>query len=440
MHCVVDSQNILPPLPRFTAIAYIRCMFRYLEIIWTSFKMALQEFRSNKLRTFLSLLGITFGIFCIISVLSTISSMQRAVNNDLKALGNKTIYIDKWQYGGGSDNPWWKYVKRPFPKYEEAKLLRLKVPDAARISFGTETSANVDYGDNSLTGVSYYGNTEDFDKIQLFTIGAGRYFQPSDFDRGTPYVVLGYGIAEKLFGKAEKSIGNTVKLKGGKTAIVVGMIEKQGQSLLGGWDYDNSILLTYSYMRELIRDEYGQPKILVQAGEGISTVALKDELRGAMRSIRKLSPTQEDNFALNDIDSLSKMLDPIFRGMNIGGWAIAALSLIVGMFGVANIMFVTVRERTSQIGLKKAIGAKRGVIMMEFLLESAFLCIIGGMIGLAVVFILTLIFSAVLAFKVFIPVDIILLAVGICLFTGVSAGIIPAFIAARMDPVVAIRS
>jgi len=370
-------------------------MFRYLEIIWTSFKMALQEFRSNKLRTFLSLLGITFGIFCIISVLSTISSMQLAVTNDLKALGNKTIYIDKWQYaGGGSDYPWWKYIKRPTPKEEEAKLLRLKVPDAAHISFGIETSSNVDFGDNSLTGVSYYGNTEDFDKIQQVTIGAGRYFQQSDFDRGTPYIVLGYLIAEKLFGKAEKSIGNTVKLKGGKTAIVVGVIEKQGQSLLGGWDYDNSILLTYNFMKQLIREENGQPKILV----------------------------------------------PIFAGMNIGGWAIAALSLIVGMFGVANIMFVTVRERTSQIGLKKAIGAKRGVIMMEFLLESAFLCIIGGMIGLLAVFVLTLIISSMLAFKVFIPLNIILLAVGICLFTGVSAGIIPAFIAARMDPVVAIRS
>src|SRR5580698_10539708 len=141
-------------------------MFRYLEIIWTSFKMALQEFRSNKLRTFLSLLGITFGIFCIISVLSTISSMQRAVNNDLKALGNRTIYIDKWSYGGGHDYPWWKYIKRPFPKFDEAKMLRLTVPDAAGISFGTETNSNVDFGDNSITGVAYYGNTEDFDKIQ----------------------------------------------------------------------------------------------------------------------------------------------------------------------------------------------------------------------------------------------------------------------------------
>jgi putative ABC transport system permease protein len=415
-------------------------MLRYLEIVWTSFKMAMQEFRSNKLRTFLSLLGITFGIFCIISVLSTISSMQLAVNNDLKALGNKTIYIDKWQWSGGPDFPWWKYIKRPFPKYEEMKLLRQKVPDAAHISFEIDNQSSVDYGDNSLTGVSYYGNTEDFDKIQQVTVGMGRYFQQSDFERGTPYVVLGYIISERLFGRAANGVGKTVKLKEGKNAIVIGIIEKQGQSLIGGWDYDNSILLTYNFMRQMFREENANPKIMVQAGGVFTTEALKNELEGAMRSIRKLRPTQENNFSLNDMDTLSKSLEPIFSGMNIGGWAIAALSLIVGMFGVANIMFVTVRERTSQIGLKKAIGAKRGVIMVEFLLESAFLCIIGGMIGLLAVFVLTLIFSAVLQFPVFIPLNIILLAVAICLFTGVSAGIIPAFIAARMDPVVAIRS
>jgi putative ABC transport system permease protein len=415
-------------------------MFRYLEIIWTSFKMALQEFRSNKLRTFLSLLGITFGIFCIISVLSTISSMQLAVNNDIKSMGNKTIYIDKWQYGGGPDFPWWKYIKRPSPKIAEMKLLKLKVPDAQHISFGIQTTSNIDYGESSLTGVTYYGNTEDFDKIQRITIGAGRYFQQADFDHGSPYVVIGYTIAEKLFDKPEKSVGNIVKLKDGRTAVVIGMIQKQGQSLLGGWDYDNSILLTYNFLKQIVKEDNSQPVILAQAADNISMEALKDELKGAMRSIRKLSPLQEDNFALNDIDSLSKFFEPIFNGMNIGGWAIAALSLIVGMFGVANIMFVTVRERTSQIGLKKAIGAKRGVIMTEFLLESAFLCIIGGLIGLLAVFVLTLVFSSFMSFKVFIPLNIIVMAVGICLFTGITAGIIPAFIAARMDPVVAIRS
>jgi putative ABC transport system permease protein len=415
-------------------------MFRTFRIIWSSLKVALQEFRSNKLRTFLSLLGIIIGIFCIISVLATISSMQLAVNNDLKALGNKAIYIDKWLWTGGPDYPWWKYVKRPTPKYDELRLLKMKVPDAAHIAFELQISDNVEYGDNVLSGVNYYGNTEDFDKIQTVSIGVGRYFQQVDFDRASPYVVLGYRIAERLFIKPSKAIGQIVKLRGGKTAFVIGVIEKQGESLLGGWDYDNSILLTYPFMKQLVREENANPKILVQAGPNISVQALKDELRGAMRSIRKLSPTMEDNFSLNDIDSLSKFFDPIFRILNIGGWAIAALSLIVGMFGVANIMFVTVRERTSQIGLKKAIGAKRGTILTEFLLESAFLCIIGGIIGLLLVFLLTLIIGTALHFQVFIPLNIIVLAVCICLFTGVLAGIIPAFMAARMDPVVAIRS
>ena len=415
-------------------------MFRTWRIIWSSFKVALQEFRSNKLRTSLSLLGIIIGIFCIISVLSTVSSMQAAVNNDLKTLGDKAIYIDKWLWTNGADYPWWKYVKRPTPKYDEMRLLKLKVPDAAYMAFELQTSDNVEYGDNVLSGVNYYGNSEDYDKVQQVTIGAGRYFQQVDFDRASPYVVLGYSIAERLFIKPYKAVGQSVKLRGGKTAVVVGVIEKQGQSLLNAWDYDNSILLTYPFMKQLVREEYAQPKILVQAGPRISVQALKDELRGAMRSIRKLSPTMEDNFSLNDVDTISKFFDPIFRILNIGGWAIAVLSLIVGMFGVANIMFVTVRERTSQIGLKKAIGAKRGTILTEFLLESAFLCVIGGAIGLLLVFLLTLIIGTALHFQVFIPLNIIVLAVCICLFTGVLAGIIPAFMAARMDPVVAIRS
>jgi putative ABC transport system permease protein len=415
-------------------------MFRTFGIIWSSFRVALQEFRSNKLRTFLSLLGIIIGIFCIISVLATISSMQQAVNNDLKALGNKAIYIDKWLWTNGADYPWWKYVKRPTPKYDELRMLKMKVPDAAHMAYELQINDNVEYGDNVLTGVNYYGNTEDFDKVQLIDIGAGRYFQQVDFDRGSPYVVLGYLIAERLFIKPYKSVGQTVKLRGGKTAVVIGVMAKQGQSLLDAWDYDNSILLTYAFMKQLVREENANPKILVQGAANISLQALKDELRGAMRSIRKLSPTTEDNFALNDVDTISKFFDPVFHALNIGGWAIAALSLIVGMFGVANIMFVTVRERTSQIGLKKAIGAKRGTILTEFLLESAFLCIIGGIIGLLLVFLMTLVISTLVHFQVFIPINIIVLAVCICLLTGVLAGIIPAFMAARMDPVVAIRS
>lgn len=415
-------------------------MFRFLGILWTSFKMALQELRSNKLRTFLSLLGITFGIFCIISVLATINSMKIAIQNDIKSLGSNTIFIDKWEYRNDRDYPWWKFIKRPNPKYEEVAQLKQRVPIMANAAFLISDNSTIELGNDILTGVNYYGVTADFANIEHFDIGEGRYLQQSDFDQSTNSIVIGYGVAEKIFGKPEKALNQTVKLKNNKPALIIGIIAKQGQSMMNMWDYDNSIIMTSGFLKQMTREENAQPRILVEGKEGVGIPALKDELTGAMRSIHKLSPGQEDDYALNDIESFSKYMDDIFSNINVGGWAIAALSLVVGMFGVANIMFVTVRERTSQIGLKKAIGAKRSTILSEFLLESAFLCIIGGLIGLVAVFILTAVFSTFSPFKVFIPADIIGMAIGICLVVGILAGIIPAFIAAKMDPVVAIRS
>ena len=210
--------------------------------------------------------------------------------------------------------------------------------------------------------------------------------------------------------------------------------------MLGGWQFDKSVLLPYKFARTIMDERYSDPLIIVKGREEINSKALKDELSGTMRSIRKLSPTQEDNFSLNDINDFSDVMSQAFVSINVGGWAIAALSLIVGMFGVANIMFVTVKERTSQIGLKKAVGAKKGMILTEFLLESAFLCIIGGMIGLLLVFVLTKIITALLHFPIFVSTGNMLMAIGICIFVGVLAGFIPALQAARMNPVVAIRS
>jgi putative ABC transport system permease protein len=415
-------------------------MFRFIGIIWTSFKMALQELRSNKLRTFLSLLGITFGIFCIISVLSTISSMELAVKNDLKSIAARTVFIGKWENGGGPDYPWWKYMKRPEVKYTEMKLVQLKSPGLGEAAYFMAINDKVEFGDNVMTGVNYYGISEKFFNIQSINIETGRYLHQEDYDHGYNFIIMGYVIAEELFGKAEKAVGQVVKLKNGKDAVVIGLIVKQGKSIINAFDYDHSILMPYTFLKQMVREENAGPNIMVQAGENMSIDALKDELKGDMRSIRKLKPTEDDNFSLIDIDSATKNLDAVINGMDIGGWAIAGLSLLVGMFGVANIMFVTVRERTSQIGLKKAIGAKRSTILTEFLLESAFLCIIGGLIGLVGVFIVTQILSLLIPFKVFIPLDIIGLAIGICLFVGILAGIIPALIASRMDPVVAIRS
>jgi putative ABC transport system permease protein len=415
-------------------------MRRVLEILGSSLNLTWQEFKSHKLRTLLSLTGVAFGIFCIISVLATVDSLEKQVQKDIQALGTNTVYIDKWVYAGGPDYPWWRYVKRPSPSYDEMLMLKQKVPAAANVAFNINTNSYVGFENDVINSVNYYGITEDFVNIQPVEIELGRYLQPADYDFAANVTVMGYTIAETLFGKAEKAVGNTVILKEGKRALVVGLIKKQGKSIIGGWEYDNSILMPLGFMKQMVREKNSNPVIMVQGKATVPMEQLRDELTGAMRSVRKLKPTQEDDFALNDIDAFSSFASEIFGGINKGGWSIAILSLIVGMFGVANIMFVTVRERTSQIGLKKAIGAKRSVILTEFLLESAFLCIMGGLLGLSIVFLLTLASKAIFGFAVVIAPGILVLAISICIIVGVLAGIIPASIAAKMDPVVAIRS
>jgi len=414
---------------------------RFFEIAGSSFKMALQELWKNKLRTFLSLFGITIGIFCIIGVLATVNSLEQNIQNEIKSLGTNTIYVDKWDYsaGGGPDYPWWKYVNRPSPKYRDIAPIKERTASARYVAFAINTQDNLEYGGNQLSNVKMYGVTEDFNDIQPVEIGYGRFVSESEFDRGINTIVIGNDVAEKLFGDPELAVGKEVSARG-KKVLVIGVIRKQGKQMIGGWDFDQSIIIPYKYARTVMNELRSEPVIMVQGYENISSKALKDELTGTMRAIHKLSPTKEEDFALNDINDFSDAISEAFVGLNIGGWAIAALSLIVGMFGVANIMFVSVRERTSQIGLKKAVGAKRRVILTEFLLESAFLCIIGGLIGLTLVFLLTVILTQALNFPVFISTSYMMLAIGICIFTGILAGFIPALQAARMDPVVAIRS
>ena len=402
--------------------------------------MAVQEFRSNKLRTFLSLFGVTIGIFCIISVLSTVGSLKYAIQKDIKSLGSNTVYIDKWEYSGGNDYPWWKYVNRPEPRFSEIQPLLLKVPAIKDIAYEVEIIDKIEFADATLSKIKYYGISEHFFNIQPVEVIQGRTLQPRDYDQASNDVLMGYMVAETLFGNVDKAVGKQIKLKSGKIAHVVGLLKKQGKSMMEIWDFDNAIVITNTFLIQMNEEKHSQPKIIVQGKPEIPMALLLDELTGAMRSLRKLKPAQDNNFSLNDIDSFSQFTEEIFGNVNIGGWAIAALSLVVGMFGVANIMFVTVRERTPQIGLKKAIGAKRSTILIEFLLESAFLCILGGLIGLALVFILSKIFSALTGFPIFISGDIMLLGIGICVLVGVIAGIIPASIAAKMDPVVAIRS
>jgi len=410
-----------------------------MEIVGSSFRMAMQELWKNKLRTFLSLFGVTIGIFCIIGVLATVNSLQQNIQNEIKTLGSNTIYIDKWEYGGGPDYPWWKYVNRPVPRYDEVRPIKERTPNAKYVAFTLQGRGNVEFSGYLLNGVNVYSVSEEYIKIQPVTMSFGRYISDAEFNYGSSVAVIGNEIAEKLFNEPELAVNKTISI-GGRKILVAGVIEKQGKQMIGGWGFDQSVILPFQFGRTIYNEQKTDPVIMVQGREQVTSKGLKDELMVTMRSLHKLSPTQADNFALNDINDIGDQVAEAFAGLNIGGAVIGGISLIVGLFGVANIMFVTVKERTSQIGLKKALGAKRQIILTEFLLESAFLCMLGGLIGLFLVYVLAQILSKALDFPVFISIGNMIWTFLICVFVGVIAGIVPAVQAAKMDPVVAIRS
>jgi putative ABC transport system permease protein len=414
-------------------------MKKLAEILLNSFKLALLELRNNTLRTTLSLLGVTFGIFCIIGVLATVNSLEQNVQNDIKSLGSNTIYIDKWDYSGGPDYPWWKYVNRPTPKFAEMKQLKKSSPLIENICFVLSTNGSIEYNNINISAANIYGASDGFTQIQPFEMLSGRYFSLSELEKAAPLVVIGFDNAEQLFGKPEKAVGQILTIKSRKMQII-GVIKKKGKSLMGGWQFDQSAFLSYPYFKLMYDEKRSDPIIMVQGKPNIDVESMRGELKGEMRNMRRLGPKEEDDFTLNSVSDFSKAVNGFFGNVSIGGWFIGILSLIVGAFSIANIMFVTVRERTPIIGLKKAIGAKRRTILAEFLLESAFICILGGAIGLLLVFGMTFVLTAAFQFPVFISFNILSLALGICIMIGVVAGIIPASIAAKMDPVVAIRS
>ena len=415
-------------------------MFSLIEITLSSFKMALLELWKNKLRTFLSLFGVTIGIFCIIGVLATVQSLERNVQSAIESLGTNTVYVDKWEWAGGPDYPYWKFAKRPSPKYEELPEITARTSAVKYAAFIITSQMPVEIGDNILNNTVIYGITRNYPNIQPINIEVGRMITENEFERGTNVAVIGNEVASAFFGNEERALGKQLTIRG-RRVVISGVIKKEGsQAFGGGWNFDKSVVLPYKYTRTFLDELRASPLLMVKGEDHVSGKVLKDELTGVMRSVRKLSPAEENNFSLNDVSSLSAQMKPAFTSINIGGWAIGALAFIVGIFGVANIMFVTVKERTPQIGLKKALGAKKSIILTEFLMESAFLCIIGGMIGLLLVFLLTVIITNVFDFPVFLSPDIIGLAVLICIIAGMVAGIIPALRASKLDPVVAIRS
>ncbi|RZL17853.1 MAG: FtsX-like permease family protein [Pedobacter sp.] len=409
------------------------------KLIGESFRFAADALRQNKTRTILSLLGITIGIFTIIFVFSAVDTLRSKLQESVDKLGSKTVFVQKWPWGGFGDYPWWKYVNRPEPSLRDYDLLKNRLEYAQGVSY--EISANsrtVKYRSSSVEGVGIRAASQDFNKTWTLDFQDGRYFTENEGRAGSPVVLLGADVAEGLF-DGNDPIGKSITVMGRKLTVV-GVFKKEGEDMMG-MSQDKNIVMNLNFAKGImdVESERYDPTITVRGLEHIDLDEIESEIRGAMRSIRRIKPGAEEDFALNKSTIASNQLDQMFGAVDIAGWIIGGFSILVGGFGIANIMFVSVKERTNIIGIQKSLGAKNYFILLQFLFEAVALCLMGGALGLLFVYLLTLGITAA-GFEMILFFKNVVLGVGISVAIGTISGFWPAFSASRLDPVEAIRS
>lgn len=338
----------------------------------------------------------------------------------------------------GGEYPWWKYMNRPQPSLEELEEIRSRSSLTSVAIFIAQFQAIVSLGKNSVPESTVMAVTTQYEEMRSFEIESGRYFSLYELNAGKNVALLGHELASELFAGIDP-IGQNVKVRGYK-AEVIGVIKKEGASALGDDSHDKVVLLPVNFAKQLINLKWVGPWIMVKPVENVSTTELTDELRGILRSFRRLKPIEDDDFSINQIGLLKQGIDNIFKSINLGGWIIGGFSILVGGFGIANIMFVSVKERTNMIGIQKALGAKNSFILLQFLYESVLLSVLGGIIGLLVVFIGTSLVSGFTEFNISLTLGNIFLGITISAVIGVVSGFAPAWSASQLNPVEAINA
>ena len=369
-----------------------------------------------------------------------VDSLEMNVRNSIASLGDDVIFIQKWPWGGGGEEyAWWKYWNRPIPQVGELVQIQKRCKSASASAYIVSAQKTVKYGNNNVENASIVAVTYDYDKIFSFDLSDGRYFSESESMRGKHTAIIGDAIALSLFGNTSP-IGKKIKFFG-RYFSVIGVFKKEGESIVGD-SHDFQVVIPAICVRKLIdiHKKDLDSIIMVKAKEGVSNDELIDELRGIMRTLRKLKPLAEDNFALNETSIISNRLDSIFGVIDWAGWIIGGFSILVGGFGIANIMFVSVKERTSIIGIQKSLGAKNYFILLQFLFEAVSLCLLGGAIGLAIIFAGTVIVNYTVELELTLTFSNIILGLLVSALIGVISGFVPAYSAAMLDPVEAIRS
>lgn len=416
-----------------------------LRQVFESFRFAARALRSNLLRTILSLLGVTIGIFAIITVLTIVDSLEKNIKDSLNFIGTSVIYVEKWPWLADNDGQykWWEFLRRPTPSYAEYKLMRDNLKHCSSIAIAADRgNMLIKRGSNSVGQVRVVGGSEGYDKIFEVNVDQGRYLTLDEINGGRNVAVIGYEVANALF-PGEEAIGKPIKVKN-RRYNVVGIVKKEGASFLGNTSNDFTVIVPYGAFRKLYQTGTGRWNELESFigvkgfDSDVGLIELENEVKGLLRGKRGVRPKEKDNFAMNRPEAFMNMISGVFDVVGLAGWVIGGFSMLVGGFGIANIMFVSVKERTSIIGLQKSLGAKNYFILFQFLFEAIFLSLIGGLVGLFFVYLIT--FIPLGSLVVTLSMKNIVLGLTVSSIIGLVSGIIPAALAARMDPVTAIRA
>lgn len=417
----------------------MRKILIYIRLLQEGAAFAISALVVNRLRTALSLLGVTIGIFLIISVFTLVTSLEKSIRSSFETLGDDSVFIEKMPWGPEKDGEyaWWEYMQRPNITFKDARQLKERMTTAKAVTFFASTTRNLERNNNSSDNTAVVAVTEGFENFIAVDVEKGRLFTSLEMESTRRVCILGSDVASRLFGESDP-LGQSVKIAG-FSATVVGVLQKAGSGVMGGGT-DEWCLVPIEFGRMIMSLDQVNTQIALKPKDLVSFEALENEVMQNMRSIRMLRPAEDRNFAVNKSSMLSNGLDELFAILNMAGLIIGGFSILVGGFSIANIMFVSVRERTNIIGIQKALGAKQSFILFQFLFESVSLCVLGGAIGMLLIFLGSIVATAVTGFDVVLTWNNILIGLMFSVGIGLVSGVVPAYMAAQLEPVEAMRS